>query len=97
VLSLCRQLRYPADPFDFGVNAPYFSLLATWKITFFSRHDATWMDGIEYDEATQHWDRVQTVLVCLVGRNVALEPLGVFAETENNSHLPENVRPSASM
>lgn len=81
------QSKTPANLFRFVVNALYFSLLATRKITFFPGHDATWMDEIEYDKATQHWDRVEAVLVGLVGRNVAVESLSVFAETENNSYL----------
>ena len=69
------------------MNALDFSLLATRKVTFGPRHDATWMEDIEYEKGTEHWSRVEAVLIRLMGGNGALEPLGVFAETEDNSHL----------
>lgn len=46
---LYRQPRTPVDFFGF-VHAPYLSLFTTRKITFFARHDAAWMDKIEYDK-----------------------------------------------
>jgi hypothetical protein len=45
------------------------------------------MNNVEYDKCAQHWERVQTVLIRLVGGNGALESLAVFAETKDNSCL----------
>lgn len=63
------------------------SLFATRKISCFPRHDATWMEKVEYDKGTKHREAVQSVLIHFVGGDRALEAVGVFGETETDSHL----------
>lgn len=75
------------------MNAINFPLLTTRKVAFFSTHDAAWMEDIEYNQGKQHRDRIQAVLIRLVIGNIALEPLRIFTETKDDSHLCTTLAP----
>jgi hypothetical protein len=57
------------------MNAVCLSIFSTGNIAVFSRHEATWMNHIEYDESNKHWKGIDAVLIRFMVWDIALQPL----------------------
>ena len=66
---------------------PVFPLFPAGEITLFARHDPTRVHNVEESQSDEHRQRVETILVCLVIWNGAVNTFGIFGNAEQNSQL----------
>lgn len=70
-----------------AISTEILSLLSTWEVSIFTRHDPPGVNQIEEDERNKHRERVEAILKSLVVGNAAVDPTRILNQPENNTNL----------